>query len=83
MQYRYRPRGVCSREIILDVEDHVIKDIAFIGGCHGNLQGISALCRGRRVDEVIPLIKDIHCGDKNTSCPAQLALALKETEKQQ
>ncbi|WP_040197931.1 TIGR03905 family TSCPD domain-containing protein [Candidatus Soleaferrea massiliensis] len=81
MQYHYKPRGVCSREIILDVEDHIIQDVQFIGGCHGNAQGVAALCRGRRADEVISLLSGIRCGAKNTSCPAQLALALQETEK--
>ena len=82
MQYHYRPKGVCSQEITLDIEDQIIQDIRFTGGCHGNLQGISALCKGRKVDEVIPLIKDIRCGLKNTSCPAQLALALEKTKQE-
>lgn len=78
MTYHYTPKGVCSRSIDFSVEDGVITDIEFIGGCNGNLQGISALVKGMDIDEVISRLEGIRCGFKNTSCPAQLAVALTE-----
>ena len=74
----YKTRGVCSREIIIDVEDNIIKDVKFIGGCHGNSQGISTLVKGMEVEEVINKLEGINCNGKGTSCPDQLAKALKE-----
>lgn len=74
----YKTRGVCSREIIIDVEDNIIKDVKFIGGCHGNSQGISTLVKGMKVEEVINKLEGINCNGKGTSCPDQLAKALKE-----
>lgn len=74
----YKTRGVCSREIIIDVEDNIIKDVKFIGGCHGNTQGISTLVKGMKVEEVINKLEGINCNGKGTSCPDQLAKALKE-----
>ncbi len=76
MKYQYTPQGTCSRLIELDVEDGIVKDLNVVGGCHGNLQGIAALVRGRRVDEVIASLKGIRCGGKPTSCPDQIATAL-------
>ena len=73
----YKTRGVCSREIIIDVEDNIIKDVKFIGGCHGNTQGISTLVKGMKVEEVINKLEGINCNGKGTSCPDQLAKALK------
>ena len=64
-------------EIKLDVENDIINDVKFVGGCNGNTQGISALCKGRKVDEVINLLKGINCGGRGTSCPDQLARILK------
>ena len=78
MVFTYTPHGVCSRQIQIDIEDGVIRSIQFIGGCNGNLQGVSALCAGRPVEEVIPLLRGINCGGKGTSCPDQLAKALLE-----
>ena len=78
MKYSYRPKGVCSMEIQLDVENDVINDVKFIGGCNGNTQGISALCKGRKVDEVVNLLSGINCGGRGTSCPDQLAKALRK-----
>ncbi len=78
MKYTYTPHGVCSRKIDIELEDGVVKSIAFLGGCNGNLQGVSALCQGRRVEEVIPLLRGINCGGKGTSCPDQLSRALEE-----
>lgn len=81
MKFTYTPHGVCSRKIDIELEDGVVKSIAFLGGCNGNLQGVSALCQGRRVEEVIPLLKGINCGGKGTSCPDQLSMALTEALK--
>ena len=81
MQYRYKPRGVCSREIILDVEDGIVNDVKFIGGCSGNTQGVGALVKGMKVEEVISRLKGIDCAGRGTSCPDQLAIALSEFSK--
>ncbi len=78
MQYTYKTKGVCSSSILIDVEDDIIKDVRYVGGCNGNLQGIGALVKGMKIDDVIERLQDIKCGFKNTSCPAQLAVALKE-----
>ncbi len=76
MVYTYTPHGVCSRQIRLEMEDGVVKALSFLGGCNGNLQGISALVTGKRAQEVIPLLRGIDCGGKGTSCPDQLSRAL-------
>lgn len=75
----YNPKGVCSREIQLEVEDGVVKEVKFIGGCAGNTVGISRLIAGVRVDDAIRKLEGIKCGAKGTSCPDQLAQALKST----
>ena len=78
MTYRYTPRGVCSRDISIEVaEDGTIRHVEFVGGCHGNLQGISRLVEGMPVEEAIRRLDGIRCGGKPTSCPDQLAQALK------
>ena len=78
MTYRYTPRGVCSRDISIEVaEDGTIRHVEFVGGCHGNLQGISRLVEGMPVEEAIRRLEGIRCGAKSTSCPDQLAQALK------
>ena len=74
--YSYKTKGVCSREIQFDVENDIIKEVRFIGGCMGNTQGVAALAKGRNIDEVINTIMGIDCGVRGTSCPDQLALAL-------
>ena len=74
----YTTKGVCSRKIIVDVEDGVITDCKFVGGCAGNTQGVAALVVGMNVEEAIKKIKGIKCGFKPTSCPDQLAAALEE-----
>ncbi len=79
MTYEFTPQGVCSKKIILEVENGIVGDVTFIGGCNGNLKGISALVKGMEVQEVIDKLSGIRCGFKNTSCPAQLAKALEET----
>lgn len=78
MKFTYTPHGVCSRKIDIELEDGVVRSIQFLGGCNGNTQGVSALAVGRRVEELIPLLRGIDCGGKGTSCPDQLSLALQE-----
>ena len=75
---QYRPKGGCSQLIQFDIEDNKVKNVVFTGGCNGNLQGISRLIEGMDVDEAISRIDGIRCGFKATSCPDQLAKALKE-----
>lgn len=77
MKYTYIPRGVCSRMIQLEIEDDTIKDCRFVGGCHGNLQGIGRLVQGMKVDEAIERLEGIDCSGRGTSCPDQLSKALK------
>lgn len=76
--YNYRTKGTCSSNIEIEVEDGIIKDIAFWGGCNGNLQGISRLVKGMPVDEVIKKLEGVRCGMRPTSCPDQLCKALHE-----
>ena len=80
MKTVYKTRGTCSSEIEVEVEDGIIKDVRFTGGCDGNLQGISRLVTGRSADEVSALLKGIKCGRKDTSCVDQLARALGSLE---
>jgi len=79
MYQEFKTNGVCSRQINFDVEDGIVKDVKFIGGCDGNAGGISMLVKGMKVEDVIERLKGIKCGRKNTSCPDQLALALEKT----
>ena len=78
MKITYIPKGVCSRQINIEVEDGVVQDVQYIGGCNGNLKVIGSLVKGMKVEDVIERLENIHCGMKNTSCPDQLAQALKE-----
>ncbi|MCF2554704.1 TIGR03905 family TSCPD domain-containing protein [Faecalicatena contorta] len=73
----YRPRGVCSQLIRVELDGDTIKNVEFVGGCNGNTQGISSLVRGMKVDDAIARMEGITCGYKSTSCPDQLAQALK------
>lgn len=73
----YRPQGVCSQQIHFDIIDNKVRNVSFVGGCNGNLQGISRLIDGMDVNEAISRIEGIRCGFKPTSCPDQLARALK------
>lgn len=82
MTYEYLPRGVCSRRMIIEVEGDTLVSLHVEGGCHGNLQGISSLVKGMKVDDVIEKLGGIRCGPKSTSCPDQLATALREIKKQ-
>ncbi|MCK9160587.1 MAG: TIGR03905 family TSCPD domain-containing protein [Bacteroidaceae bacterium] len=76
MKYIYQTKGTCSKEIHLDVENGVLKDVFFVGGCDGNLQGISKLVRGMDVEKIIEQLEGIRCDTKSTSCPDQLCKAL-------
>lgn len=76
MKFEYRPSGVCSRSIYLDIENGVIKDVEFVGGCNGNLKGICSLVKGMSCDEVKSRLSGIRCGLKSTSCPDQLTRAI-------
>lgn len=80
MQYKYKTKGTCSQFILFEIEDNKLKNVEFMGGCNGNLQGISKLVEGMDVDEVIQRLDGIRCGFKPTSCPDQLATALKEAK---
>ena len=78
MEHIYRPRGVCSREMRVELEDGIISKVKVIGGCDGNLKGISSLLVGMRAEDAIARLEGIRCGFKNTSCPDQLSIALRE-----
>ena len=78
MQYEYKTKGTCSQRILFEIEDNKVLNLQFIGGCHGNLQGVSRLVEGMDVNEVIHRLEGIRCGMKSTSCPDQLATALKQ-----
>ena len=78
MQFTYTTKGTCSREILFEIEDGKLKNVQFIGGCNGNLKGICSLVEGMDVQEVISRLEGTTCGPKNTSCPDQLATALKQ-----
>ena len=73
----YTPKGVCSRQIQFKLDGDVVRDVKYTGGCNGNLQGISKLVEGMKIDEVIETLEGIDCNGKGTSCPDQLAKALK------
>ena len=76
MTYTYATNGTCSRQIDLELDGNIIKAVTFLGGCHGNLQGISKLVEGMTAEEAIKRLRGICCGSKPTSCPDQLATAL-------
>lgn len=79
MTIEYKPHGVCSQKIVVEVDDDkIVKSVQFVGGCSGNTQGVAALAVGKPVDELIEKLSGIKCGFKNTSCPAQFAEALKQ-----
>lgn len=81
MTYEFTPSGVCSRKMLIEVEDGVVRDLKVIGGCSGNLQGVASLVKGMKLEDVIERLDGIRCGGKATSCPDQLAQALKEIAK--
>ncbi len=78
MEYRYNPTGVCSKEMIFEIENNIVKDLKVIGGCNGNLKGITSLIKDMNINDVINKLSGIKCNFKNTSCPDQIAKALKE-----
>lgn len=82
MKYQYQTQGTCSKLIIVDVEDNIVKSVEFLGGCSGNLQGISKLVEGMKIDDVVARLQGINCGMKGTSCPDQLSMALKAIAEQ-
>lgn len=77
-QFVYKTRGVCSSAIEIAVEDGIVRQVKYYGGCSGNTQGVAALVAGMKVEEAIERLSGIRCGFKSTSCPDQLALALRE-----
>lgn len=82
MEFRYTPQGVCSIEMIFNIENNIIKSLKIVGGCPGNTVGVSKLVEGKNIDEVIKMLEGIPCGLKGTSCPDQVAKALKAYKKQ-
>lgn len=78
MRYSYKTRGTCSQQIDFEIENGIIGDVKFYGGCNGNLNGISAIVKGMKAEDVIKKFGGIKCGFKSTSCPDQLARALSE-----
>ena len=78
MHFEYQPQGVCSSLIEFDIEDGIVHNIKFTGGCRGNTQGVAALAEGMTAEEAISRMEGITCGYKDTSCPDQIAQCLKE-----
>lgn len=78
MTIEYTPKGVCSRKITAEVEDGIVKSVVFTGGCNGNTQGVARLAEGMKVEDVIARLENVDCGGRGTSCPDQLAKALKQ-----
>ena len=83
MTYTYATKGTCAKSIDVELEGNIIKSVSFLGGCHGNLQGISKLVEGMSVEEAVKRLRGIRCGSKTTSCPDQLTFALEEAVKAQ
>ncbi|MDE6470559.1 MAG: TIGR03905 family TSCPD domain-containing protein [Eubacterium sp.] len=83
MTYTYKTSGVCSQQITIEInDDETISNVEFLGGCNGNLKGIVALAKGKKIDEIIAVLKGIKCGFKGTSCPDQLAQALEQIKEE-
>ena len=82
MQFEYKTKGTCTQRIFFEIEEGKLHNVQYLGGCNGNLQGIAKLVEGMDVDEVIKRVEGIQCGMKPTSCPDQLATALKEAKEQ-
>lgn len=82
MEYRYTPEGVCSREMIIEMDGDIIKNVKIVGGCPGNTVGVSIMVEGKNIDEVIKKLKGIPCGMRGTSCPDQLAKALEKVKEE-
>ena len=82
MTYQYEPKGVCSRQMIIEVENEIIKSVEIIGGCAGNTKGVSVLVEGMNINEAIKRLRGIDCRGRRTSCPDQLAIALEKIKEQ-
>ena len=82
MVYQYEPKGVCSRQMIIEVENEIIKSVEIIGGCAGNTKGVSVLVEGMNINEAIKRLRGIDCRGRGTSCPDQLAIALEKIKEQ-
>ena len=82
MKITYTPHGVCSRQMVVEAEDGVITHVQVLGGCDGNLKGITSLLNGMKVEDAISRMEGIRCGFKSTSCPDQLAKALRQLQEQ-
>lgn len=82
MEYHYKTKGTCSREIIVNLDGNTVRSVEFIGGCNGNTKGIASLVQGMKIDDVIERCKGIRCGMKPTSCPDQLSEALRLAREQ-
>ena len=78
MQYTYKTQGTCSQQIVIDIDGDIITNVSFLGGCNGNLKGIGKIVIGMNIDDVIARLDGLTCGFKPTSCPDQLAKALKK-----
>lgn len=81
MEYKFKPQGVCSQEMVVNIEDGIIKEAKIIGGCAGNTVGLTNLLVGMSIEEAIKKLKGIPCGYKGTSCPDQMARGLEEIQK--
>lgn len=80
MEYTYKTSGTCSQAIVVDIDGDVVNSVQFVGGCNGNTQGVAALVKGMKIDEVEARLKGIKCGFRSTSCPDQLCYALREAQ---
>ena len=78
MTHTYKTKGVCAMQIQFDLEDGIVSNVQFVGGCNGNTQGVARLAEGRKASELVEILEGIRCGFKSTSCPDQLAQAIKE-----
>ena len=82
MTYTYMPQGVCSKQMTVEIENGMIRHVDILGGCNGNLKGISSLVQGMRVEDAIDRLSGIRCGMRPTSCPDQLSIALRQALEQ-
>ena len=80
MKFTYKTRGTCSSQIAFEIEDGVIKNVVFTGGCNGNLKAIAKLVAGKQVDDIVPILEGNTCGRRSTSCADQLTKALREAQ---
>ena len=83
MKYSYTPMGVCSRKIMIEIENGIIKDCEFTGGCNGNTQGVASLVKGMDAKDAVKRLRGIDCNGRGTSCPDQLAICIEKALKQE